>query len=1034
MEDLRDFNISCESIKLLSKDFCRAQACTFQIIKGTSWRLIFPPSLKVPPTYNITKSYKLNNQTLITRAQQFINCITIKGDGIELIFRADSLSNSDLVAFLFQSKCINLDSETRSTLEKFTGRTQFPESRSCASTNRIEYKTASRSPALTSSTISDNNFMKHSRNLFGDESEEADAAAQERQRRRTASPDQHTIARSNHLRYSSLENVPNTSHTVDPTTSTNKHNGRTSDIPRSSSKLRNNESVEFAFNRGTGALKSLQNPVLRQTNSEKRTLDSSPPSEAHAPSGQPWAGGPGSALIQRMPPLGKYQAGNTAKQVSYAPDDISSGRSSSFVRCQPAPHGSPDMSSYFPTDKKLENMANHAELRTDEAYCGIKKQAGQIPHALSQNSAQSTTGSSICANSTLSMFRSITNRTPSPNESKRSLDIVRRSPAALTLTARDHGFRNLGNTCYMAAVMQALLAQSQFLDDCISSFWSNIINTMYGGQKDLSELAFKANHSSNSGNTVSATERHSTLLYGTAPPGERAVFDLCADDGSVAPTSNLLDILLEGAPPSPPLLDITPATPTEMPSTLPPSRVSCVSDSSSASRTRAIPPDHRSSLLAQFHKICVSIDGMHRRGTAVPEALQLGSLKHALDCTTNLFTGYGQQDADEFFSTLVNGLHDEFEAFLRVHLFRVQCNLEGTTGGSQVSNATPSNALQPLSMLDKPSNDAINGATDVKLTAALHALLPTLRNFHMEVRMCVTCAECKAVSTDRPEYYRELSIDLEASTTHENTPQPLQLSALLAAFFASQHRVFCCETCLKADRSIFRHSNENSKENNANGSAQLNGTSNAKCIVTNRLQVLPNTLVIHLKRFRYDGEKVTTAVKFPLKLQLPADLHADGCTRPDLSAGKDIDASGGGIELDVLTAAQMRESLECDKDQPRSVGRGGQAQRGPALYELSAVVRHLGNNPRSGHYITDLPDNNYCTQHSPSELTSNDSDLGHVFNSLNRSPIGSEKSTLSVEGGVQWRRCDDSTIRAIPLAQVLADQHSPYLLFYRLTN
>ena len=69
-------------------------------------------------------------------------------------------------------------------------------------------------------------------------------------------------------------------------------------------------------------------------------------------------------------------------------------------------------------------------------------------------------------------------------------------------------------------------------------------------------------------------------------------------------------------------------------------------------------------------------------------------------------------------------------------------------------------------------------------------------------------------------------------------------------------------------------------------------------------------------------------------------------------------------------------------------------------YKLSAVVRHLGDNANSGHYVTDLPDNDY--------------------------------KGSAVEG--KWRRCDDRMIRPITLDKVLAEQDNPYLLFYTFVD
>jgi len=430
---------------------------------------------------------------------------------------------------------------------------------------------------------------------------------------------------------------------------------------------------------------------------------------------------------------------------------------------------------------------------------------------------------------------------------------------------------------------------------------------------------------------------------------------------------------------------------------------------------------------------------MHRQPHGSPDVVDLAALKRAIDLQTDLFTGCGQQDADEFFSTLVNCLHEEFRGFLCTHLSRLQntaaTGLAESMSPAAVASAVSANGmLVSRSLFDSPG-EANNGevptavaadARDVQLTAALQALLPTLRSFHTEVRMRVTCAECKFLSTERAEFYRELSIDLEAAVVHageenienkENSTltktglastgtnasifnQPtrhLQLAKLLKLFFADQNRHFCCDACAKAGRSIF--------DGDA-GSRAKNGSSNAKAVVTNKLRVLPTTLVVHLKRFRYDFEKINTPVVFPAVLEITSDMCVPDCVRPDLSAGVCIDGAAD-ARWDVLEEAQVRTSMSSAPGvDPSPAGRGGAVQVRPATYRLSAVVRHQGSNARSGHYVTDLPDNKY-----------------------NAAGAGAD-----VSSGIdaKWRRCDDSTVRGTSLAKVLAEQDTPYLLFYQL--
>ena len=128
--------------------------------------------------------------------------------------------------------------------------------------------------------------------------------------------------------------------------------------------------------------------------------------------------------------------------------------------------------------------------------------------------------------------------------------------------------------------------------------------------------------------------------------------------------------------------------------------------------------------------------------------------------------------------------------------------------------------------------------------------------------------------------------------------------------------------------------------------------------------------------------------------------------RPDLSAGACIDGAEG-AKWDVLAESQVRTSMA--PAESSQAGRSGALQQGAAKYELTAVVRHQGSNARSGHYVCDLPDNKYGA-----------------------AGAGAGEGANSSSIDVKWRRCDDSTVRPTTLAKVLAEQDTPYLLFYTL--
>ena len=297
--------------------------------------------------------------------------------------------------------------------------------------------------------------------------------------------------------------------------------------------------------------------------------------------------------------------------------------------------------------------------------------------------------------------------------------------------------------------------------------------------------------------------------------------------------------------------------------------------------------------------------------------------------------------------------------------------------------------------------DKLDNRSNFSWNPSLEKLLPTTRNFHLETQMCVTCSQCGYISTKRSEFFRELSLDLESTVVHsgeDNTSnkengiapvfsrqKPLTLETLLNAYFAEQQRDFKCDACHAANRTIFK------AEDNM-------GSSNSRALVTSKLHTLPRTFVIHLKRFDNNLLKVATPVNFPTELVIEPEICTADCTLP--SVANNLDERGRWDEI-LHSCASHEEEDTTNSNVKKNNRFLSREVHGRCVYKLSAVVRHMGDDAKKGHYVTDLPDNDYKS-------------------SLDESSIEASK----------WRRCDDSMIHPIDLRKVLEEKDTPYLLFY----
>ena len=218
--------------------------------------------------------------------------------------------------------------------------------------------------------------------------------------------------------------------------------------------------------------------------------------------------------------------------------------------------------------------------------------------------------------------------------------------------------------------------------------------------------------------------------------------------------------------------------------------------------------------------------------------------------------------------------------------------------------------------------------------ATLERILPVTRHFHAEVEKTLTCVgtDC-AYSRSYIEPFTDFSVDLvapgeegeDASSSSEGGSIPLQLFDLLAHSFQEQELELACERCQRQN----------------------------KVRVTYRFRKLPHLLVVHLKRFRITGglgllgassSKLPTRVMAPATLDLAQFCDARTANPRDVSTGLEGPA---GPQL----TKPLLESLAATSSPPASATRFGTYFKSAA----SAATADKGGKEEDGQGTNSTP-------------------------------------------------------------------------------
>ena len=331
------------------------------------------------------------------------------------------------------------------------------------------------------------------------------------------------------------------------------------------------------------------------------------------------------------------------------------------------------------------------------------------------------------------------------------------------------------------------------------------------------------------------------------------------------------------------------------------------------------------------------------------------------------FRGYGQHDSQEFIRCILDNLHEavKLKVFYEYDL-KKQLQRSKEEAAEKEKQEAKREREEELNQKDNDvaassnnNGDSNSGSNPPKPSAPVvkrypeASIIASLFQGTLESR--VECSNCHHVSTTRDPFY-DLSLEIPRENQLKKIGAERGSDALtpqakggffsgLGNFLGLSTPTLSLETCL---HSFCTSDNLLQKDQYKCDQCKLKVNA-TKILSLGSESTLPEVLSIHIKRFShnsYFGSKIGRHVTFPLENLDMAPFLTQQRTPSEI-------ASAAAAAAAAPTAPKKKEL----KSSPSSASASSSSSSSPALYDLFAIVRHLGS-VSGGHYIA------YCRSHT----------------------------------------------------------------------